>query len=652
MRKSLRPRLGRLASMAAVCAIGLSSSPAFADSMYVSYGVKTDDPVYPYTGFSVNEDVDQVNMLIKYDAGMLRDYVGGKIRKVHIGWSGVYQDYTPVADVYVRKSLNGENLAGAEVALEGTDGWNIAEFENPYVIGENEDLYVGYSVEMWEAVFGPCTITWGSFPEQTHFISRNDYLDEDGNPEWIDLSEPGMMDGAYPIMFVLEIEIGEGEMQNKAMVSQLALPSMLLAGTEATGAMRVANTGSNDINAITISYSQDGKEVYSHDLELSKPIAKGDDGLIGVPVSADYTGDVEIRISRVNGVANSDDHVSGFAPLVVGKETAARFTRRPLVEYFGSENEYRSYAYDSELVTPNLAGHRDRVSRIDWHFDDQFQLGLADDKDEVLDMLIEVAKNDSSSVYVPTLMLDRDMNLGIDLAFSVSYLKTPMIGVLYSPAAEMGYEYALAQPTFAALKVNASLEDETISVEVDGEADLSVLPEGEKLMLTVVLVEDGVESDSQEMPGGDGEGPNAGHAVHNNLVRQRLTDIWGDPIEFADGKFSMSFSTYLDYDNVPDNMRVVAFINRCKDNGMWERNVINSAECVLTTSGVGMAEADIQALRPSVVNGSVVACAGTTVKVFTPAGVMMSPDNLPAGVYVARVEASNGVAASFKLVIR
>lgn len=645
------PHVKRLLSAALLCAVG-GTMPTFADSLFVSYGVHTDDFVYPYTGFCVNEDVEDVNFAIRYTPDMLDRYAGAKIKKVYIGWAGIYQDYTPLTTVYVRKSLNGENLSETDLELQAPDGWNVAEFETPYVIEENDEVFVGFSVEMWEGVYGPCTLTYGSFPENTHFISRGDYLGEDGLPEWIDLSEPGMMEFNCPLMMILEVEVGEGDFNDKALISAMVTPSMMLADTETAGVMNVTNTGANEINAITLSYLQEGREIYSKEFELSRPIAKGDYSTISVPVYASQNGGVEVVLSKINGNPNGEDAKSNFAPIVVPKNVAEKYTRRPLVEYFASESEYRSYNYDTEIVTPCLSSYRDRISRIDWHFDDQFQLGLADDKDYALEMLVEVAKNDSSLVYVPTLMLDRDMNIGVDPSFSINFLSTPMIGVLFSPYAEKSYEYALSQPTFATLDVKTNLDGDVITVDVTGEADLTVLPEGEELMLTVVLVEDGIETDSQEMLGGSGEGSNAGHAIHNNLVRQCLTDIWGNAIKFNDGKFNESFVTYLDYDNVPENMRAVAFINRAKSNGMWERNVINSAESSNLSSAIMQIATEANSLRPEIADGCIIAKAGTSLMVFNASGARVASDNLPAGIYIVKVNAENGGAASFKIRIK
>ena len=106
-----------------------------------------------------------------------------------------------------------------------------------------------------------------------------------------------------------------------------------------------------------------------------------------------------------------------------------------------------------------------------------------------------------------------------------------------------------------------------------------VLPEGEDLYVTVVALEDGVWSDSREFPD-LGDGLTVGEYTHNNLVRELLTDRWGDKIEIdAEGNFNMDFSFELLDEYNADNMRVAAFINRSGKNSNWKRNILNSSEC-------------------------------------------------------------------------
>lgn len=636
-----------VAATALALAMGVS---AYADTMYVSYGVKNSDPVYPYTGFSTNENVDDMSTAVLLTKEMLAPYAGASLKAVYVGWSGVHQGYTPAAKVFLRHSLNDSDFVSKEVELTAADGMNRVEFDEPYVIGADEEIYMGYTVDMVSGVYGPCTLVWGSFPEATHFVSRPDIKDEDGNPEWLDLATPGMMDMACPLILVAEVEVGEEDFDDKMAINRAAFPSMYLAGADVTGCVSVSNTGSNDINSITVSYlGADGKD-WSMDVELSKPIVQNSSMTVAVPVHVDVTGETVMTISKVNGNPNKEKGEWRFNAVAVPEEVAKGYSRRALVEYFASESEYRSAEYESKIVGPALEKYAGQVTRVNWHVDDQFQLGLADDRDDALDFAVEIAKGDKSLIYLPNIMVDRDMNL-VDANYAISTIKSPLIGILYSPFAEASYEYALAQPTFASVEVAARSEGNEIKVDVKGMADLSVLPEGEKLMLTVLLLEDGVESDSQEYPGGTGGESNPGYVVHNRMVRQCLTDIWGDEVKFDGNSFSASFTAVPDYDNNVANMVAVAFLNRCKDNGMWERSVINSAESAMDTSGVDAVAADADELRPMMVGGELVAPAGAEMKVYTADGVAMS-GALPAGLYIVNVRGADGASASYKIVVK
>lgn len=652
MPNSLQRFSTRIAATALAFVFSLASATVNADTMYVSHGVKITDPVYPYTGFATNDDVEGMQVAVKLTKDMLAPFAGAKITALHIGWAGIYQGSTPEAMAFLRPQLNDADVTTGTVELSGSNGWNVVNFTEPYTIQENDEIFMGYVVDSEAGVYGPCTLTWGSFDEGTHFLGNPEFKDEDGNIEWEDLSAPGMMEMYCPLMLVAEITVeGEG-MQNKVLISNLATPSMLAKGVPTTAAVQVQNTGSNNIEAITISCAQEGADAWTYPISLSSPVAPSSSAIITIPVYADATGETILSIPEVNSNPNGENSDCKFTPVVVPQSTSERYTRRPLMEYIASESTYQSAVYDEDIVTPAFTEYADRISRINWHTSDQFQIGLADDRDEALSLILEVADNDSTQIYLPTLMLDRDINLSVEPRIVFSLFRTPMLGVIYSPFAELTYEYALSQPTFAGLQVTAEVENDMVTLNVEGEADLSVLPEGEELMLTVVLVEDGIESDSQEFPGGTGEGSNPGHVIHNCVARQLLTDRWGDPIEFNDGKFSASFTTELDYDNVAENMRVIAFINRPKTNGMWQRSVINSAECGLANTGISQSFADAAALRP-IVNGSSIVCPeGATMTVYTAAGVAVPSNELSPGIYFVKVTAANGASSTYKIIVK
>ncbi len=647
------PRIfSKMTRTALAFALSMATFTATADTMFVSHGVKTSDPVYPYTGFATKDNVKGMQVAVKLTKDMLAPYVGSKISAIYIGWAGIYQGSTPEATAFLRPQLNDADLTTGVVKLSGSNGWNVANFSEPYTIKEDDEVFMGYVVDAEAGVYGPCTLTWGSFAAGTHFLGNPEFKDADGNIEWEDLSLPGMMEMYCPLMLVAEVTVeGEG-MHNRMLISKLATPSILSKGIPTTAAVKIQNTGSNSIESIKVCCAQEGSDAWTYPISLNSSISPSSSALITIPVYAESTGETTVSITEVNGVPNGENSECKFTPVVVPQTTSERYVRRPLVEYFASESQYQSAAYDQDIVTPALEDYAGRISRINWHTTDQFQIGLADDRDEALSLLLDVADNDSSQIYLPTLMLDRDINLSVEPRLLFTLCRNPMLGVLYSPFAEYTYEYALAQPTFAGLQISASVENDVVTLTVDGDADLTVVPEGEELRLTVVLIEDGIESDSQEFPGGSGDGANPGHVVHDCVVRQLLTDRWGDPIEFKDGKFSMSFTTELDYDNLTANMRAVAFINRPKTNGMWQRSIINSAECGLITTGVSPISSDIFSMRPIVKGSSIISPEGAAMTVYTTSGMSVAPNNLPTGIYLVKVNAANGKLATFKMMVK
>ena len=208
-----------------------------------------------------------------------------------------------------------------------------------------------------------------------------------------------------------------------------------------------------------------------------------------------------------------------------------------------------------------------------------------------------------------------------------------------------GYDYALNMPTFAGIDTKATVSDNIVNVNVTGNVAQGVLPEGEDLYVTVVALEDGVWSDSQEFPD-LGDGLTVGEYTHNNLVRELLTDRWGDKIEIdAEGNFNMDFSFELLDEYNADNMRVAAFINRSGKNSNWKRNILNSSECSIISTG-------IESVKPSsdfTVEGNRIVAGDAEVEVYDLAGRKVNNNNLTTGVYIAKIA---GSAESVKVFVK
>ncbi len=629
---------GSLRNVLAGLAIAATQTAASAqDTALLTHGVTQNDPVYPYTGFSVNEDTNGFSAVVRFTPQQIEHFIGAKVLSIHIGWSGVYQSYTPDATAFVRTSLDGDDLATGTGNLS-TD-WNVITLDTPYEIKEGEDLILGYTVDLPAGIYGPCTTGYGKVEEGQTYISRPE---ENGERFWIDVSSSPEM--AYPLMVFATAEVNGDKLRNIVAIDNLLTPSIINKGNVATGGMRISNNGINTVESIELTYTNNDGENWSETIELSSGINPNSSSTLYVPVPGMAGNDLKCVVSKVNGADNKNLTPAEFSILCVDSEISGQYARRPVMEYFASESEYKSAVYIDECIEPGIEGYSNDITKIYWHFGDQYQLGIAEEKDEVLDMLIDVYYGDKYKLYVPTSAIDRDLNLGLPTRYVVT-LNSYLLGIVTPMFITGGYDYALNMPTFAGIDTKATVSDNIVNVNVTGNVAQGVLPEGEDLYVTVVALEDGVWSDSQEFPD-LGDGLTVGEYTHNNLVRELLTDRWGDKIEIdAEGNFNMDFSFELLDEYNADNMRVAAFINRSGKNSNWKRNILNSSECSIISTG-------IESVKPSsdfTVEGNRIVAGDAEVEVYDLAGRKVNNNNLTTGVYIAKIA---GSAESVKVFVK
>lgn len=127
----------------------------------------------------------------------------------------------------------------------------------------------------------------------------------------------------------------------------------------------------------------------------------------------------------------------------------------------------------------------------------------------------------------------------------------------------------LAQPATIAIAVQSTLEDSTVAIGVDLEFLTDVSGD---LTLTLLLMEDGIVA-TQVQPDGTRETD----YVHNHVLRDVITDIWGLDVE-ADGMSGTKRYVMVSYKPNADwnlsNCHIVAFVS-----DKATKQVLNVAEC-------------------------------------------------------------------------
>ena len=536
-------------------------------NVYVGYA-KYDDQIWEYDGLSLDHDA-KVGCAILLTKEMIAPYAGGTITGMRVGWDT--SSMTGTYEGFVRTSFNGEDLTTGKATVkysysDANPGWNNLTLKEYVIPADVEQLVVGFTTTLKKNVCAIPTL----YP---HDVANSCYLwvegdtDENGDPLWYDMKDRGIL----PILLI--VKDTEGKFSYVPVITSLIADGVVTAWTPSDCLMRLKNIGSQTIRSLEIT-SRQGEQRFIKEVKLSKAIGSGStSSSFLVPVVCFHTGEVELSITKVNGQKLATPVAQTLDLISVPEDVATRFTRRPLVEYYESENNYRSARYYDEIVGPSIEDKLDRLTFVCQHLDDQFMTG----DDDATHLALQLCDNDSSSVGIPAMTIDRAMATG-NILYQMSSAWNPMFSVLYDPYASQAYEAAISQPTFVSLSTSGTIDTSAAALQasVSGEVAGGVMPQGEQPCLTVYLMEKDVFSDSQLFWTDEEKEERQGEYTHVNVIRDILCNA--EPIA-AEGAFTWN-TTYADPDPLwnTENLYLVAFVHRNGQKGGKFMHVFNSAE--------------------------------------------------------------------------
>ena len=555
-----------------IAAPGAMFAQVSSGKLYVGYA-KYDDQLWEYDGVMLNKDA-KVGCAILVTKDMIAPYAGGTIKGMRVGWGTT--EMTGEYEGFVRNDFNGEDLSTGKATVkysysDSAPGWNTMTMTD-YVIPEDvEQLVVGFTTNVKSGVYAIPTI----YP---HYTKNSCYLwvdgdnDAEGNPRWVDHNEYGIL----PILLI--VEDTQGTFSLLPVLTMLTPNGVVTAGEPSDCLMRLKNAGSQTINSIEVT-SRQGEQTYSKKVTLSKAIkASSTSSSFLVPLTCFESGDVELSITKVNDTELAKPVAKTVNMLAVPKEVAEKYTRRPLMEYYESENNYRSARYYDEYIVPLLEPVRDNLTFVCQHLDDQFMTG----DDDATTLALQLCDNDSSRVSIPAMTVDRAMSTG-NILVQMNTSVNPMFDVIIDPNYfNMMLDAAKDVPTFVGVDAKGVIEATGINIEVNGEVGEGVLPSGETPRLTVYLMERDVFSDSQMFWTEKEKEEHMGEYTHVNVIREVLADGVELP---ATGAYT--WETAID-DPDPmwntENLYIVAFVHRDGKKGGKYMHVFNSTEGEIAVS--------------------------------------------------------------------
>ena len=616
--------LGLLSAMPIVAMAQSTSGNA-----YLGYAQYTDD-IWEYDGLSLDHTA-KVGCAIVLTREMLAPYIGGTIVGMRVGWDTSTRtgSYTG----FVRSTFNGEDLTSSKPTTvsysysSSAPGWNNLTLTSYEIPEDVEQLVVGFTTTLQKDVCAIPTLYPHNTPNSCYLWVDGDN-DEEGNPLWRDMNDRGIL----PIL--LRIRDSKGTFNYVPSITLLTHSGVVATDEASDCLVRVKNIGSQAISSIEVT-SRQGEQSYSQRVNLSSAIAVGSTSKsFLVPLWCFHTGDLELSITKANNKEIANPEVHKLNLIGVPRAVDETYIRRPLVEYYESENSYMSPRYYDDYVGPSLEGMEEDLTFVCQHMDDQFMTG----EDDATALALRLCDNDSSQVSIPAMTIDRGMSTD-NILFQQNATQNPMFSVLIGDYAKQTLNAALQHPTFLDVNVSGEITDgETLQVSVGGEIAEGVMPEGEKPRLTVYLMERNVDTDSQIFWTEKEKEEYMGQYTHANVIREVLTAPEGDEID-GEGKISASYTTELIPDWNRKNLYLVAFVHRDGSRGGKYMYVFNSNEGAITDpTGIE----GIQDSRFKIQNDAVYDLSGRRVSV---GGDLQSPTSsvssvssassvLPKGIYI------------------
>ena len=586
------------------------------------------DYIYPWDGLSQSTDC-RVGVAIKLTRDKFKNYIGGKVSALRLGWDE--QSVDGSFDVFVRTSFDGENLATGKGT--GKFGWKIVSLDEPFEIPDVEELVVGYYTDLTAQLCCIPKFYPQNVPNSCYLFADGD-VDAQGNEIWYDFSSIGVM------AIMLVIDDAEGKFVNMAEIQDLRYEHIGQKGDAKAAVFTVRNMGSNALGSIEITTEVGGQSV-SEEVKLSSPLSNVDSKSVNLPITYLGSGKGQVKVTKINGAECADPFTTDSNLIAVPQDVAEQYVFRPLIEFFGSENNYMVPSYFDEYFMSDFYEYRDRITLVNQHVDDQFMTG----KNDALYMMLSLCGGDSLKVFLPNMCMDRT-----DYLSNLAPIPgTPFLyGIPYPGEGSNMYRYILERPTFASVSVTPTVDDEgqNMTVEVKGDVAQGVMPEGEPLYLTVYVMESEVESNSQKSwHAKEGEQPSQ-HYTHYNAIRDTPTPLWGKQLELADdGSYSTTFEAPIYSEYNPAKLSVVAFLNRGVKNDHLSREVINSTEAAVPLpAGIGT----VEMTRGLEVRQGVLYLDGAPAEVYNLAGVRVQSVKGTHGVYVVK-SAVNRSAKAMKI---
>lgn len=518
---------------------------------------------------------------VDFSKAQIGHFVGGQITKVRfalgeiIGASKVSiikvsldeKEMTTVTEEAVASTQKGWNDVTLTTPVTIEDGFKYRICYDFTSVPQKYPLVVDQDVNPGGAVDGGC-LMYGNLGQGGEIIWKN-FGTQYGN-------------------FCIQAVVKGGNFPDEDItVSSFTSTKFVQAGQNIAYSYRIKNNGNNIPSAYTIDVMLDNNVIGTTEtpvaLTNSPQIVNGNATIPADAVSGKHT--LAVKVAKINGQAPTEYTEDDIAGMDVSVYTESMLRQKNLVEEFTSTK-----CPNCPLAWPVLEALTELRNDIVImaHHDNIPQPGDPMVCDESLAL-----SNTYNQTGDPCAMFNRYYETNTEL----NSAQTITLGIGYYPqyvnqAAEMlnqVIENSNTMPSFANINIKSEYNESTreLNVEVYGNGANGFNEiMGEDAVLSVFLTEDGIQS---AQTGGSRD------AIHNHVTRKALSDAFGGAINWNGNTYSNKYTITLDSSWKPENMHVVAFINRPVGNETSIDDVyVNNAEtCKLGESITAGIEAPI-----------------------------------------------------------
>lgn len=449
---------------------------------------------------------------------------------------------------WVRTSIEGENLCTATVT-NPVVGWNEVTFDAPcdYTLRADEDLVIGYQFEQQKST--KCISVAGPKNENGYWLARNG--------SWQNNSDK--VEGSASIELLIE---GEMVPSKNLIVESYSYPKLIAYGQPFTADIVVHNMAKNAIEGYKLAYQPTMAEVLEEIDRTDVTLQYRERDTIHLVIDAEQQAPDEVRFAvPCYAVAEGDEIADDNQCILYRSNYTVSYPHLLLMEEFTTEECGNCPRAINTLAQMTNEGYK--FAQVSHHVGYYTDFLTVDSDKKYLWLYGE----DGS--FAPAGMFDRTWNA----AFHTTQMRyTPVFSIGYADSFRPALEAALELPAFVQLTPVLTYDEAsrnlTIDVEIEKAKTLEAISQEPRL--TVYIIEDSIPMMHQA-------GISSSTFCHRHVMRQCLTDAWGDVLEWEE----MQAKAHLEF-NLPvewnaEKVAVVAFVNNYNPEDRNDCMVFNTA---------------------------------------------------------------------------